>query len=55
MSLGNWIDASRPLLLVGCGNMGGAMARGWLAGGLDEDAFAGIDLGVAAAHQKQWA
>ena len=32
-----------PLLLVGCGNMGSAMARGWLKAGLDAKAFWGID------------
>lgn len=34
---------SRPLLLVGCGNMGSAMARGWLNAGLDANAFWSID------------
>lgn len=28
-----------PLVLVGCGNMGGAMAEGWLAAGLSVDAL----------------
>ena len=32
-----------PLLLVGCGNMGSALARGWLKAGLDSKAFFSID------------
>lgn len=31
------------LLLVGCGNMAGAMLRGWLAGGLAAERFAVVD------------
>jgi pyrroline-5-carboxylate reductase len=31
--------------IVGCGNMGGAMLRGWLAGGLDPDCVTVIDPG----------
>lgn len=41
---------SCPLLLVGCGNMGSAMARGWLNAGLDADAFWGIDPVLADKH-----
>ena len=32
-----------PLVLVGCGNMGAAMARGWLTAGLDPAALVIID------------
>lgn len=35
--------AKNPLILVGCGNMGSALARGWLKAGLDKAAFVGID------------
>jgi pyrroline-5-carboxylate reductase len=31
------------LLLVGCGNMGGAMLTGWLAGGLEPSRFTVVD------------
>lgn len=31
------------ILLVGCGNMAGAMLRGWLAGGLDPARFTVVD------------
>lgn len=31
------------IVLVGCGNMGGAMLAGWLAGGLDPAAFTVVD------------
>lgn len=34
---------NNPLLLVGCGNMGSAMAKGWLNAGLDVNAFWAID------------
>lgn len=33
------LSKDRPLLLVGGGNMGGALARGWLAAGLDAAAL----------------
>ncbi len=33
----------RSILLVGCGNMGGAMLAGWLAGGLDPARFTVVD------------
>lgn len=39
-----------PLLLVGCGNMGSALARGWLKAGLDVDAFLCIDPYFADKH-----
>lgn len=32
-------STTKPILLVGCGNMGGAMLRGWLAGGTARDAI----------------
>ncbi len=41
---------SCPLLLVGCGNMGSAMAKGWLSAGLDAEAFWGIDPVLADKH-----
>lgn len=31
------------ILIIGCGNMGGAMLRGWLAGGLDPARFTVVD------------
>ena len=31
------------ILLVGCGNMAGAMLRGWLAGGMAADSFTVVD------------
>lgn len=31
------------VLLIGCGNMGGAMLAGWLAGGLPAEAFTVVD------------
>jgi pyrroline-5-carboxylate reductase len=37
-----------PLWLVGCGNMGGAMLRGWLAAGLDPAQVTIIDPGMPA-------
>ncbi|GMN03190.1 pyrroline-5-carboxylate reductase family protein [Erythrobacter sp. MTPC3] len=33
----------RQLLLIGCGNMGGAMLAGWLASGVDPARFAVLD------------
>jgi len=33
----------RSLILVGCGKMGGALLRGWLAGGLPASALAVVD------------
>lgn len=39
-----------PLLLVGCGNMGSAMARGWIKAGLDAKAFFSIDPFYADKH-----
>ena len=37
------------VLLVGCGNMGGAMLAGWLAGGLDASRFVVFDPKLEAA------
>ncbi|MGX7896777.1 pyrroline-5-carboxylate reductase family protein [Tsuneonella sp. HG222] len=36
-------DRFESILLVGCGNMAGAMLRGWLAGGLAPDRFTVAD------------
>ncbi|WP_379538064.1 pyrroline-5-carboxylate reductase family protein [Novosphingobium tardum] len=36
-------SAAPRVLLVGCGNMGGAMLRGWLAGGFSPDGFTAFD------------
>ena len=33
----------QKILLVGCGNMAGAMLRGWLAGGIAADSFTVVD------------
>lgn len=35
--------ALETILIVGCGNMGGAMLAGWLAGGLDPARFTVVD------------
>ena len=40
-------DWPASLLLVGCGNMGGAMLAGWLAGGLDPARFTVVDPQLA--------
>ncbi len=37
------------LLIIGCGNMGGAMLAGWLAAGLDPKRFAVLDPALEAA------
>lgn len=37
------------LLIIGCGNMGGAMLAGWLAAGLDPARFAVLDPALAEA------
>ena len=37
---------SSPLILVGCGNMGRAMAHGWLKAGLDPHAILIVDPGL---------
>ena len=37
------ISRDNPLLFFGCGNMGGAMLEGWIAGGVDPAAFFVVD------------
>jgi pyrroline-5-carboxylate reductase len=37
------ISHDNPLLFFGCGNMGGAMLDGWIAGGMDPAAFIVVD------------
>lgn len=37
------------ILIIGCGNMGGAMLAGWLAGGLDPQRFTVVDPQLPAA------
>ncbi len=37
------ISRDNPLLFFGCGNMGGAMLAGWIAGGADPSAFIVVD------------
>ena len=39
----------RSLLLLGCGNMGGAMLAGWLAGGMPAERFTILDPALIAA------
>lgn len=39
------------ILLVGCGNMGGAMLAGWLAGGLEPSRFTVVDPVLPAAPE----
>lgn len=39
------------LLIVGCGNMGGAMLAGWLAAGVDRRRFAVLDPGLQSAPE----
>ena len=43
------MGATDRILIVGCGNMGGAMLAGWLAGGLDPARFTVVDPMLAAA------
>lgn len=43
----------RGLVLVGCGRMGGAMLKGWLARGLNADAVTVIDPKLAPEWQDQ--
>jgi pyrroline-5-carboxylate reductase len=42
------------LLIVGCGNMAGAMLRGWLAAGLDPGRFTVADPAVPAMPRVRW-
>lgn len=39
-------DFPASMLIFGCGNMGGAMLRGWIAGGIDPARFTVIDPAV---------
>jgi len=39
----NTITPTRPLILIGCGKMGGAMLQGWLKKGLGENAVIIVD------------
>ena len=39
----------RHLLILGCGNMGGAMLAGWLAGGAAPERFTVVDRSLAEA------
>ncbi|KEO90415.1 pyrroline-5-carboxylate reductase [Erythrobacter longus] len=41
----------QQLLIIGCGNMGGAMLAGWLAAGIDPARFAILDPGLERAPQ----
>lgn len=45
-------EPSRPLVLVGCGNMGGAMLKGWLASGLKPEGLVIVEPnpGVIGTH-----
>lgn len=43
MSKLSLIRPEKPLLLIGCGKMGGAMLQGWLTGGLSGDAVIVVD------------
>lgn len=44
---------ARGLVLVGCGKMGGAMLKGWLAGGLDAASVTVIDPNLAPEWQDK--
>jgi pyrroline-5-carboxylate reductase len=48
---GGWPASILPpsVLIAGCGNMGGAMLAGWLAGGLAADRFTVLDPALSAA------
>ena len=37
------LKCNNPLVLIGCGHMGGALLRGWLAGGLEPDVVWVVD------------
>lgn len=37
--MGSLFTAARPVVLVGCGNMGKALLKGWLASGIPSDAI----------------
>ena len=36
-------DTNSQILIFGCGNMGGAMLRGWIAGGIEPSRFTVVD------------
>ena len=42
------LTSDRPLLLVGCGNMGSALLRGWIAGGIAPEAIRVLEPAGAA-------
>lgn len=41
------VQFPEPLLIFGCGNMGGAMLRGWIVSGVEPQRFTVIDPAVA--------
>ena len=43
----SFFSAERPLILAGCGNMGGALLDGWLAAGIDPGAVFIVDPQLA--------
>lgn len=45
------IDGDGSMLLIGCGNMGGAMLQGWLAGGVEAGRITVADPNMASAPQ----
>lgn len=45
MALSPDISPRAPLLLIGAGNMGGALLKGWLAAGLEKQALVVVDHG----------
>lgn len=46
------MNSIEKILLVGCGNMGGAMLRGWLAGGIDSSRFTIVDPQLESAPER---
>lgn len=44
------VTADAPLVLVGCGKMGGALLKGWIAGGLNPAAVHVVEPDVAHVH-----
>ena len=43
----SFFSSQRPLILAGCGNMGGALLDGWLAAGIDPGAVFIVDPQLA--------
>ena len=43
------MNATSSILILGCGNMGGAMLAGWLAAGFDPEQFTVVDPFLAEA------